>query len=212
MEKKGYKLDEMGYDVLKEISNIGAGNAATALSLLIQNKVSMSVPKVKVLPFAAVPNLFGGADEIVAGILLEASGDLRADLLLLLSWPQAANLLKSLLNKEEDPTFDLSELEISTLEEVGNITINSFLTALGQFANLKFYPSIPALAIDMAGAVLSTPLSRLGEVGEQALVIETNFCDDSNRRVQGYFLFIPGPDDLCKVLEALGVAALNEYS
>lgn len=195
MEDKYSDLDALKTDVLKEVANIGAGNAATALAKLIRQPVKMTVPAVHNLSFDQVADVVGGAEAIVAGILQEVSGDLKADLLLLLPWSQACVILDLLLGRGVKQSFALDALEASALEELGNILANSFLNALAKFTKLKFCPRVPALAVDMAGAVLSLPLARLGERVEQALVIDTEF-HHQQRYVTGYFLFIPAPEDL----------------
>ncbi|MFY9417312.1 MAG: chemotaxis protein CheC, partial [bacterium] len=168
--------------------------------------VKMSVPAVHSLSFDQVADIIGGADAIVAGILQEVSGDLKADLLLLLPWSQACLILDLLLGRGAKETFTLDALEASALEELGNIMANSFLNALAKFTNMKFNPRVPALAVDMAGAVLNLPLARLGEKFERALVIDTEF-HQQQRSVTGYFLFIPAPEDLETFFHSLGVVS-----
>ncbi len=206
MGAKYSDLDDLRLDVLKEVSNIGAGNAATALAKLIKQPVKMTVPAVYNLSFDQVADIVGGPETIVAGILQEVSGDLKADLLLLLPWSQACVILDILLGRGVKQTFALDALETSALEELGNIMANSFLNALAKFTKMKFYPHVPALAVDMAGAVLSLPLARLGEMVEQALVIDTEF-HQQQRSVTGYFLFIPAPEDLETFFHSLGVVS-----
>ena len=204
MADNALELNTHQLDALKEVSNIGAGNAATALAQLINRPIKMTVPTVRILSFDQVADVAGGADAIVAGILLEVTGDLQADLLLLLPWSQASIILELLLGKEISSFFELDELEISALEELGNILSNSFLTALSEFTKLGFSPHVPSLAIDMAGAVLNLPLARLGESVEQALVIDTIF-HEQQQSVDSYFLFIPRPEDLEEFLHKLEV-------
>ncbi len=208
MSQDNCALDPMQRDVLQEVSNIGVGNAATALSQLVQRRVDMSVPQVRVLPFDGVPELVGGAESIVAGIFLEVQGDLRADLLLLLPWEETANLLRLLLHQEVDLEGGFSDLEASAMDEIGNILANAFLNALSQFAGITLHPSVPARSVDMAAAVLSMCLARLGLIGEQAIVIDTVFTggDQGKEEIRGYFLFIPGPDQLQQLFQVLGVA------
>ncbi|HHW54359.1 MAG: chemotaxis protein CheC [bacterium] len=206
MGDKYSDLDALKLDALREVANIGAGNAATALAELIHQPVKMSVPAVHSLSFDQVADIIGGADAIVAGILQEVSGDLKADLLLLLPWSQACLILDLLLGRGAKETFTLDALEASALEELGNIMANSFLNALAKFTNMKFNPRVPALAVDMAGAVLNLPLARLGEKFERALVIDTEF-HQQQRSVTGYFLFIPAPEDLETFFHSLGVVS-----
>ncbi|NLJ33622.1 MAG: chemotaxis protein CheC [Firmicutes bacterium] len=206
MTRSILELNAHQIDVLKEVSNIGAGNAATALAQIIRRPIKMTVPTVRILSFDKVADVAGGADAIVAGILLEVSGDLQADLLLLLPWSQASDILAIMLAGGKSSFLELDEMEISALEELGNILANSFLTALSKFTKLRFSPHVPSLAIDMAGAVLNLPLARLGESVEQALVIDTIF-HEQQQSVDGYFLFIPRPQDLKEFLHHLEVVS-----
>lgn len=195
---------EFKMDVLKEVGNIGAGNAATALSLLLNKPVDMAVPKVQLLSFEEISDKVGGAEKLVVAIFLRVEGDAPGNLFFILS-PEAA---KSLLNRlvgiplEGEGFFD--EMEQSALCEIGNILAGSYLSSLADFTNLSMSPTVPALAMDMAGAILSYGLLQFGQMGDDALLIDTTFLE-GHHEVEGQFFLIPDPDSFSKIFKALGV-------
>lgn len=197
-------LNNIQIDVLKEIGNIGAGNAATALAKMLNKKVDMDVPKVKILEFKDVNEVLGGAEVLVVGILLRVTGDLTGYMMFMLDYAAAHILVNILLGKpvEENGAFD--EIEVSALKEVGNILTGSYLSALSTLTNLNIMPSVPDMAIDMAGAIVSVPAIEFGKVGDSILYIETEFSEGSTR-VVGDFLLIPDLESYDVLLKALGV-------
>lgn len=199
-------LSNMQLDALREIGNIGAGNAATAMAQLIQAKIDMNVPDVSILPFGVVPDLLGGADRPVIGIYLGVGGAVKANILFMLPIAEACLLVDLLMGKPTGQTgFDnLGEIELSALQELGNIIAATYLNALAAFTGLKMVPSVPALAIDMAGAVIDAILARYGEVADHVLLLETCFKKDVHS-VVGHFFLLPEPEALNTILAALGV-------
>jgi chemotaxis protein CheC len=196
------QLSELQLDALREIGNIGAGNAATALSQLIQRKIDMEVPRVKVLPITDIPDAVGGSELLVAGVYLGVESAAPSNILFVLPVTNAKKIVNSLMGKDFDAEID--DMGHSALMEIGNILAGSYLNALAMFTSLTFVPSVPALAIDMAGAILSAVIINLGEVADYALVIETRFKEDE-ADVSGYFFLLPEPHSLQIILGALGV-------
>ena len=198
-------LDGAHLDVLKEIGNIGAGNAATSLSKLLNRRVDMNVPEVKVIDFNQVEMVVGGAETLVAGIYLEFSGDIQGTIIFILDRDSAINLLSFLIpDYTRSHQEEFSPLAISALKEVGNILTGAYLGSLATLTDLKVKPSIPALAYDMAAAILSVPMIEFGQMGEQALFIKTIFIDGLDE-VKGYFFLIPNVDSYTAILRSLGV-------
>jgi chemotaxis protein CheC len=200
-------LSSIQIDALREIGNVGAGNAATALSQMVNKKIDMTVPKINILPFDEVSETVGGPENLVVGLYLRVDGHAPSNILFLLPINSAKSLVDMLMCKEAGATDEFGEIEISALKELGNILSGSYLNALAMFTNLTFSPSVPALALDMAGAILSTVLIQLGEVGDHALVIETLFLEE-NQEVKGHFFLLPDPGSLDLIVQALGVAGL----
>lgn len=201
-------LSSQYFDVLKELGNIGAGNATTALAQMLGSKVDMAVPQVRLLDFKDIGDLMGGAEQIMAGIYLSVEGDIDGSIMFLLGKAAARQLVNSLMgtgDKPEDQDFD--EVEMSALKEVGNIITGSYLNSLSMMTNLKLIPSIPFVAIDMAGAILSVPAIQFGMMGDKILLIETRFFDDL--KLSGYFILLPDMDGYAKILSSLGMGEIS---
>lgn len=196
-------LNSMQIDVLREIGNIGAGNAATALSKMIAKRIDMDVPKVNILEFKDVAELVGGAETEVVGIYFKVTGDISGSIMFLLEH-NSAKLLTSLLMSEDSGNEPLNEMEISALQEVGNILAGSYLSSLSSLTGLKMMVSIPSLASDMAGAILSVPVILFGQVGDKVMLIETDFIEGT-QHVKGNFFLVPDEDSFEILLKSLGV-------
>jgi chemotaxis protein CheC len=197
------RFGEFQFDVLKEIGNIGAGNAATALSKIISKEIDMKVPHVQVIGFDEIANFVGGAENVVVSVFLRINGDVPGNMFFILTVESAKSLVKHFL--QIDPAENgFTELQLSALCEIGNILIGSYLSSLADFTHLNMFPSVPALAIDMAGAILSYGLIELGQLGDFALSIDTAFLG-SEQAVEGHFFLLPDPDSLEKLFSALGV-------
>lgn len=196
-------MDSMVLDVLKEIGNIGAGNAATALAKMINKKVDMQVPKVNVLDFPEVPELLGGAEKRVCGIFFKLEGDIEGSIMFLLNIEDALSLVNLLMPREEN-TFD--EFTVSALQEIGNILSGSYISSLSGLTNLNIKISVPSIAIDMAGAILSVPAIEFGQVSDTILIIENEFIElEEDESVKGYFFLIPDLDSYETLFGSLGI-------
>lgn len=199
-------FDEMSqehFDILRELGNIGAGNATTALAQMLQCKVDMSVPKVGLLEFKEVGAAMGGEEQIMAGIYLGVEGDITGSIMFLLEKNSARFLVSKLMGMEMEGE-DFSEMEFSALKEVGNIITGAYLNSLSSLTNLKIFPTIPDVAVDMAGAIMSVPAIQFGAVGDRMLLIQTQFFDEV--AIDGYFILIPDMESYSKILSALGMS------
>lgn len=198
------KFADFQMDVLKEVGNIGAGHAATALSQLLNKPVDMLVPKVRLIEFEEISEIVGGPEQVIIAIFLRVEGETPGNMFFLLSMESAKKLLKNMVGIEVVDEEHYSEMELSALCEIGNILAGSYLSSLGDFTNLYMSPSVPSLSIDMAGAILAYGLLQYGEMGDQALLIDTKFLEDQ-AEVEGYFILIPDPESFDKIFAALGV-------
>jgi chemotaxis protein CheC len=201
------KLSHLQVDALKEIGNIGAGNAATALAQMINTKIDMNVPRVTILEFDKVPALIGGADTYVVGIYLTVTGSAPASLLFILPVEQACRLVDMMMGQPPGTTSPqkMGDMEYSAMMELGNIISATYLNALAMFTQLTLAPSVPALGMDMAGALLNAILAQFGDVADHVLVLETQFRKD-DEDVVGHFFMLPEPGSLDIILTALGVS------
>jgi chemotaxis protein CheC len=198
------KLSALQLDALREVGNVGAGNSATALSQIINRKIDMTVPQIAIMPLGDVPDVVGGPEAMVAGVYLRVFGPAPSSILFLLPRESAFYLVDMLMGREQGYTTSLNAMDESALMEIGNILAGAYLNALSHFTNLTLLPSIPALAVDMAGAILSVILIQLGQMGDHALVIETEFSTEADG-VKGHFFLIPDPGSLTTILAAIGV-------
>ncbi|PRR79385.1 CheY-P phosphatase CheC [Clostridium liquoris] len=193
-------LTTIQMDALREVGNIGAGNAATALSQLLNKKVDMAVPSINVVPFDEIFSGIGG-DEIVYGVLVRVLGDTPGNILFVFEKETAVNIIETLMGVKEDM---VSEMGQSVIAEIGNIISASYMNAIAKFTNLTMIPSVPAVAYDMLGAILSTTFIESGQFDEYVLDIETQFLQD-NSKISGHFYYIPMPGSLEIILNSLGV-------
>lgn len=205
------QLTHMHIDILKEIGNIGAGNAATSMAQLINKPVHMQVPTVKIVKFDEMMEIAGGPDEIIVGMFFEITGNLTGSVFFMLSIDEAEKLVQQMV---QNPTIKLqnesnNQFAFSALKELGNIITGAYLTALADFLNLDIRPSIPHLAIDMVGAILTVGLVELSRISDYAIVIDTEINDQTIDGITGHFFLLPDPDSLRKIFTALGI---NHYA
>ncbi len=196
---------DSGYlDVLKEIGNIGAGNATTALAQMLQRKVDMKVPQADLLEFRDLGEAIGGEETIMAGVYMVVEGDIRGSIMFLLEKESSRHLVSQMLGGMGDPNAEeFGEMEISVLKEIGNIMTGAYLNSLSDLTQLKIFPSVPEIAIDMAGAILSVPAIEFGVLGDKILMIQTRFTDDME--IDGYFILVPDVDSYHKIMKSLGM-------
>ena len=192
-------------DILSEIGNIGAGNATTALAQIIGNKVNMDVPQVRLLGFNELTEIIGGAENIVIGIMCRIEGDLTGMMMFMLEKAAAHRLIDIFMMDFDDGCEDeFSEMKLSALHELGNIIVGAYLNALAGLTGLKIIESIPHLSIDMAGAILSVPAIEFGQMGDEALLIESRFFEE-DRAASGYFILIPDVPSYDTILKSLHI-------
>ncbi|MBO5071367.1 MAG: chemotaxis protein CheC [Eubacterium sp.] len=200
-----YSLSEINdkyVDVLREIGNIGAGNATTAIASMLSIKVDMNVPKVELLEVSKLGACICPEDEIIVGIFLELQVDIEGSMMFLMRMDSARYLVNKLMMREETYEAEFDEMDLSALKEIGNIIAGSYLSALSAMTNLVISPSIPYLAVDMAASLLSVPAIEFGQYGDHALLIETEFGDDV--MINGYFILMPEQGSYDKILKGLG--------
>lgn len=203
MNQEILNLNEIQKDALKEIGNIGAGNAATAFAQFLDSQIDMTVPSVEILPINKVTEITGDEEQKLAGILLKVMGKAPGNILFLLPEKSINHLLNIIINKNID-LDNLGEVERSALKEVGNILTGAYLTSINQITGLNLMQSVPGLAYDMAGAILSSSFVFSARSGDYALLIETKFISHGNE-IEGYFFMIPDTGSLTLILNTLGI-------
>ena len=183
------KVSETYLDVLKEIGNIGAGNAMTALSQMLNCKVDMKVPQVKLLDFNEVGALMGGEEQVMIGVFLGVEGDITGSMMFLVEQNSAKHLLHKILGDMVQPE-GFSEIEFSAMQEIGNIITGAYLNSLSSLTNLTIIPTPPSLTLDMAG--------------DKILLIQSQFYDEVE--IDGYFILVPDIESYPKILSSLGIS------
>lgn len=198
-------IDSSYLDVLREIGNIGAGNATTALAQMLQRKVDMKVPKADLFEFRDLGDVIGGEETIMAGVYMVVEGDIQGSMMFLLRKESCKHLIDQMLGEYgNSDAEEFGEMEISVLKEMGNIMTGAYLNSLSDLTGLKIYPSAPDLTVDMAGAILSVPATEFGVLGDRILMIQTRFTDDVE--IDGFFILVPDLDSYKKIMESLGMA------
>lgn len=197
------RVSESYGDVLKEIGNIGAGNAMTALSQMLQCKVDMQVPQVKLLDFAEVGEIMGGEEQIMVGVYLGVEGDITGSMMFLVEQASAKHLINKIMMGMAPEGDEFTEMELSAMKEVGNIITGAYLNSLSTLTNLKIFPTPPELTVDMASAILSVPAVYFGTMGDKILLIQSQFYDEVE--IDGYFILIPDLESYAKILTSLGI-------
>lgn len=198
------EVNELYLDVLKEIGNIGAGNATTAIANMLNMRINMHVPKVELLPVEKIGTSIGSEDEIIVGIMLGVENDIEGSMMFLMDMSSAHTLVNRLMMRPADYDADFDEMDLSAIKEIGNIIAGSYLSALSSLTNLVIMPTVPYVAVDMAASILSVPAIQFGMMGDNALMIKTEFDDEA--AVNGYFILMPEEDSYNKILGALGIA------
>ena len=197
-------LKELQLDALKEVANIGAGHAATALSQLTERRIMINVPEIEITRLEDVPQTFGDPEAVVAAVLMHVLGDLTGRTLLLLPEANARLLCDLLLRRPAGTTETIGPIEESGLKEAGNILAGAYLNALSDFMGMMLLPSVPSLVVDLSGAVLTTAFLNFGQDRDFVFCVETNFhFTEAGRTLTGHFLLLPDLASLRAIFEAI---------
>jgi len=197
-------LKALQLDALREVENIGAGHAATALSQLTNRRIMITVPKISVSRLEDVAFLLGKPDEVVAAVLLHMLGDLTGRTLLVFPETAARRLCDLLLARPIGKTTEFGLLEQSSLKEAGNILCGAYMNALSSFMGMMLLPSVPSLVIDLSAAVLTSTYLNFGHDRDYVFCVETQFLFQAgNELLAGYFLLMPDTASLRAILQAV---------
>ena len=201
-------LGALQLDALREVANIGAGHAATALSSLTNRRIGVDVPEIRVLRLEDVATLMGDPGELVAAVLMQVVGDVTGRTIQAFSGDSASRLAGILLNRDPVPFPDgFGDLEQSALKEVGNILVGAYLNALSDFLGMMCLMSVPSLALDMAGAVFTSGYLNFGEENDHVFCIDTSFhLNDGGGMLRGHFMLLPDAASLEVILRAMGLS------
>lgn len=198
------ELHDIHIDVLREIGNIGAGNAASALAAILNEKVGISLPKVRIAEFDTAVNALGGAETMMVGVLVNFCGEANGMIMFLINMDDASAIMSLLLQEENCVKNQLSELELSAIKEIGNILASSYINSISSLTGLEIRISIPHIAIDMAGALMSVPIIEFGSIGDKVMFIEECFSAEENNLNSNIIMFAE-IETLKVIMERLGI-------
>ena len=206
MDIRNYdELNSMQIDTLREIGSIGTGNAATSLSDMLQRKINITLPEVRIMGYNEAIEWIGGPEEITAGVLVKLSGQINGIMLSVQPLDFVNLALESILGETVTDYAQLSEMENSVLVEMGNIMISTFINAMSGLAGLDINVTVPAFTVDMQGAILAVPMAEYGGQSDYIMTIGGNFVCDG-KEVPCRLLLSPDIRSLNFLLRKLGVS------
>lgn len=199
-------MSDMTKNALEELGNIGVGNAATSLSMMLSSKLTILKPQVEICDFDTLENKLGGADATVVGVMSTVTGDMDAVLLFVLGIDDAERLVQAITKETVDWN---TEMGISVVNEIANIIIGSYLASLETLSGLKVRHEVPQICIDMAGSILSVPCIEFGMVSDKALLINSQIKDGENE-FDGYIMLLSEMHSFNLLLHKLGIGGIDE--
>lgn len=198
------ELNPVQLDVLTEIGNIASGNAATSLAEMLQFRIDMAVPKVRIVDTTLASTLLGGPENVKIGILAKFRGDIEGIIMFLVEEQFAKDILRTLIGAEFALSMELSEMERSVISEIGNIMIASYVNAVSSLTGMYMDITVPSIAIDMVGALLAVPALEIAPASDDIIFVEGILLDD-NQSVSSNILLVPTIDSLNTLLTRLGI-------
>lgn len=203
MKFKRYEdIDDTVMDLMREIGSIGTGNAATALSSLLQTGVEMTVPDVEILGYDAAVDSLGNPEDLVSGVLVQMSGDVSGVMLFLMKMDFIHEVLVQMLQKDIHSYDEMDELDQSAATEVGNIIISSYILSLSKLAEMEIDLSVPAFSVNMLGGIMTVPMAELGYESDKLMMI-TGKCIIGGKHVESNLLMLPDIKSLNYLMDRL---------
>ena len=202
MSGGGMQLTDLQKDALKEVGNIGAGHAATALSQLLNTKINLSEPRIDVIKFRDLASRVGHENRTVAALHMYVRGEAPGQMVVLFDREQALDFVSQFLHRVIGDIQIFDSIADSTLKELGNIIAGSYLTALISLTGINLLPSVPTLSYGTVQAAFRTLMSILPD--QDVFLIESSFLD-KEKEVAGQFILIPETGSLGPPLSVFGV-------
>ena len=199
------RLNAMQLDVLREVGNIGAGNAATSLSNMIGKTVSIEVPQVQIVDLSKLYKVLDRPEDITAATVVGIKGDAPGKMLMIFSSPSAKKLISFLIGQEPEDLTNLDEMGQSVLKEIGNIMCSSYITALSNFTSLSLKSDVPLLAVDMLGAIIAEASIQSAEEYDDVIMVENLLSIPEEGNVKGFMMLFPESESLNKMFSKLGI-------
>ncbi len=197
-------LNEIQLDVLKEIGNIGSGNAASSLSEMLGRPINIMVPKIRILDYQEVSTNLGGPETLMVGLMISIHGDIEGMMMFLLQKDFAHMTLNALLGGALNDFSEAGEMELSAMQEIGNIMAASYINAMASLTNLKIDITVPDICIDMVGAILSVPAIHYADISDKIIFIEDQL-NTMDETTSTHVLMIPDEASLKKIMNSLGI-------
>lgn len=197
-------LSELQIDALREVGNIGAGHAATALSQMVGKAIALTPPTLDLIPLWEIPRTLGGPEQLVGAVYSRLLGDIEGGMLFMAPRDASLALADLMHGREVGTSRSFGHDEEALVTHVGSILASAHLAAVARFTDLNVLPSNPAFALDMAGAILDQATAEVGLKGDTALLMRTTFSD-ADTSIEVVMFFLPDPDSLETMLGRLGV-------
>jgi len=197
-------LNDIHIDVLREIGNIGSGNAASALASMLARQVSISVPIVRILDYEQVVEELGGPEQMIVGLLLSLEGDVKGMIMFLLHQNFANMTLSALMGADVPEDAEMDEMAYSAIQEVANIMAASFVNAISEMTGLTINITVPSMCVDMLGAILSVPAIHYANISDKIVFIQDEFSSQ-DLHAPNHVLLIPDVESLGKIMTNLGI-------
>ena len=198
------EMNALELDILKEIGSIGGGNAATALSSMLNAKVNMALPEVQILGFNEAMSHLGDPEELVVAIFVEMSGELGGIMLFILTKEFSDEVLHRMLGKSSPEFLAMEEIDSSVLSEIGNIVISSYITAMSSLIGIQVELSVPQFGVNMLGGIMSVPIAMMGQHSDRIMMITGEFKIDG-KALNSNMLLLPDVESLSVLMKKLGV-------
>lgn len=197
-------LNEIQMDVLKEIGNIGAGNAATSLADMLMTPIDISVPVVRILDYEEATERLGGPETMIVGLMIQLEGDFQGMIMFLLEKEFAIHTLNTLMGTEINSFTELDEVALSAFKELANIMAASYVNAIASMTGMRIDLTVPDLCIDMLGAILSVPAIHYANISDKIILIEGEFNGEDSKSTN-HVLLLPDVESLDKIMSVLGI-------
>ena len=188
-ETNEHEIDELQMDALRELGNVGASHASTALTELVKTDILIDVTECRIMPMDSLPNRFGELGSHLATVKIDIS-DSKSCIYMIFPEKIAIYLSDLLLGHSHDPNRPMTDEDQEVMVEMGDICIRRYLVPLSKFLSIDLIPNSPTVSLDKLEDRLKFPevLKHLHET--EVVRIETNYVD-SNQRFQGAIIYVP---------------------
>jgi len=199
-------IDDQKLDVLKELGNIGAGNAATSISLMLGKTIKITVPSAEIIPISELWKKFTDPEEITSGSMVEIEGEIEGALLFLLGAEETKSLIELLMLPRPDDLTNMDEITSSAIGEIANIMCSSYIIALSNFTGINIHSMPPKVVVDMLSAIVSEVSLIITNGGDYVILIQTDILlEELEDKVKGYLIYISDEKNTQKILESMGM-------